>query len=353
MTRIPPALRIVRRAGFSLIELMVATTLTLVVVLLLGALFTNNSMARREIDGSGQQIENGRYAMELLRDDVRLAGYYGEFISPWGGVNWQLPANPCDATLANLGWNAANLNVPVPVSGFEGHDPALDVLSTQCITNRVPGSDVLVVRRTSTAAAAPPPASPSVPYLQVSLQSWKCTSAEASFVLAASGSPSPFTLHQKDCATASQVRQYLVHVYYVASCDDCGSNDGIPTLKRVDLGAGTMNAISLAQGIADMRVEYGLDTGSDGFPDEYRKCGASSAYTGPCTAADWANVMAVKVYLLTRNMEPTPGYVDRKTYTMGMAGVLPAFSGAEAGYKHHVYEAPIRVIGQSDLRELP
>jgi type IV pilus assembly protein PilW len=344
---------IARPTGYSLIELMVAVTVTLLVVLGLTALFTNNSMARREIDAAGQQIENGRYTMELLRDDVRLAGYYGEFVPSYRGVTWQLPPNPCDPTLANLGWNATGTVTPVPISGFEGHDAAIAELSPQCIANRVPNSDVLVIRRTSTTASAPPPVAPNIPFLQVSLQSSKCTTTEAAFVLDVPKSPSPFTLKQRDCSTATLVRQYLVHVYYVATCDSCSPSDGIPTLKRVELAAGSMATTSLAQGIADMRVDYGLDTDNDGFPDTYRKCGASSTYGGPCTASDWANVMAVKVHLLTRNLEATPGYTDRNTYTMGLAGTLPAFGDADRSYRHHLYTTPIRIIGQSDLRELP
>src|SRR5262245_4572554 len=85
-----------RAAGMSMIELMVAVTLTLVIALAVTTLFTNSNMARKEIDSTGQQIENGRYAMELVRDDVRLAGYYGEFVPLSGSVAWQLPANPCD-----------------------------------------------------------------------------------------------------------------------------------------------------------------------------------------------------------------------------------------------------------------
>ena len=118
----------------------------------------------------------------------------------------------------------------------------------------------------------------------------------------------------------SLVRQYLVHIYYVSTCDDCSPTIGMPTLKRVELGAGSMATTSLAQGIADFRVEYGLDTGNDGSPDTYKKCGDSGAYTGPCTAADWANVMTVKAYLLTRNMEATQGYADSKAYAMGLSG---------------------------------
>jgi type IV pilus assembly protein PilW len=342
-----------RAAGITLIELMVATAVTLFVILAVTTLFTNNSIARKEIDSAGRQIENGRYAMELLRDDVRLAGYYGEFVAPFSGMTWQLPANPCDPALANLGWDATATVVPVGISGFEGHDPAIAALSPQCISNRVAGSDVLVVRRTSTTTSAAPPATANTPYLQVSLQSSLCPSTEATFVLDIARSPSPFTLRKRDCATLTDVRAYLVHVYYVSSCDDCTANDGIPTLKRVELTADTMTTTSLAQGISDLRFDYGLDTNGDGAPDVYKKCGADATYTGPCAAADWANVMAVKVYLLTRNLEPTLGYNDTKSYDMGLAGTLSGFGDVERTYKHHVYSVPIRLIGQSDTRETP
>src|SRR5262245_12169252 len=231
-------------AGMSMIELMVAVTLTLVIALAVTTLFTTSNMARKEIDSTGQQIENGRYAMELVRVDVRLAGYYGEFLPPPGSVAWQLPANPCDPTLATLGWNATGTQMPVPISGYEGHDAAIDALSPQCVANRVANSDVLVVRRVATATLTPPPTAANTPYLQVSLQTPKCTSPEVAFVLDIPRSPSTFTLHKRNCAEAAVVRQYLVHIYYVSSCDDCAANDGIPTLKRVELDGGTMTTTS-------------------------------------------------------------------------------------------------------------
>ena len=353
MNRSPPPRSKDRHAGFSLVELMVVVTISLLIILALTALFTNNSVARREIENSGQQIENGRYAMELIRSDVRLAGYYSGFVPSWSGITWSLPTNPCDPTFANLGWDASASTIPVPVSGFEGHDTAIAGLSPQCISNRVPNSDVLVVRRTSTTALTPPPTATNTPYVQVSQQSAGCASTEAAYVFDIVKSPNPFTLHQKDCSATAAVRQYLVHVYYVSTCDDCTANDDIPTLKRVELSAGSMVTTSLAQGINDFRVEYGIDSGNDGFPDLYRKCGASSTYTGPCTVTDWSNVAMLKVYLLTRNNDPSPGYIDTKVYDMGLSGALPAFGAAAQTYRHHVYSAPIRLTNVSEPREIP
>jgi type IV pilus assembly protein PilW len=339
--------------GFSLIELLVAMAITLFVVMALTALFTNNSTARREIENSGQQVENGRYALELIRDDLRLAGYYGEITTTYSNVSWQLPANPCDPTLANLGFDAATTALPVAVSGFEGHDAAIAAMSPQCLSNRVTNSDVLVVRRVSTTATSPAPTSGNVAYVQASLQTALCSSSEATFVFDIPRSPTSYTLHQGNCATIAPVRQYLVHIYYVSSCDDCASNDGVPTLKRVELAGDSMTTVSLVQGIADMRVDYGLDTNNDGFPDVFKKCGADATYSGPCSATDWSNAMMVKVYLLARHLETTAGYVDDKTYDMGLAGTLPAFTGDASKYKRHVYSTPIRLVNVSDRRELP
>ena len=104
---------------------------------------------------------------------------------------------------------------------------------------------------------------------------------------------------------------------------------------------------------ASTYMTWELDTNNDGAPDVFKKCGADSAYSGPCSAADWANVMMVKVYLLTRNVESSPGYADEKTYDMGLVGTLPAFTGDARKYKRHVYSTPIRLVNVSDRREMP
>src|SRR5687768_3121033 len=67
-----------RHAGFSLIELMVSTTIGLVVLAALATVFANTSAARAELDRSSQQIDNGRYAVDLLTEDLQIAGYFGE-----------------------------------------------------------------------------------------------------------------------------------------------------------------------------------------------------------------------------------------------------------------------------------
>ena len=66
-------------AGISLIELMVGITLGLLVLAGLAGVFANSSRSRSDIERASRQIENGRYALQVLTDDIRLAGFYGEF----------------------------------------------------------------------------------------------------------------------------------------------------------------------------------------------------------------------------------------------------------------------------------
>ncbi|MGH8571902.1 MAG: PilW family protein, partial [Gammaproteobacteria bacterium] len=60
-----------RCLGFSLIELMVAITIGLAVLAGVTTIFSNSSATYGELERAAQQIENGRYAIDLIRQDLR------------------------------------------------------------------------------------------------------------------------------------------------------------------------------------------------------------------------------------------------------------------------------------------
>jgi type IV pilus assembly protein PilW len=110
-----------------------------------------------------------------------------------------------------------------------------------------------------------------------------------------------------------------------------------------DLSGGTLAhqaALPLIEGIEAFHVEYGIDTSGDGSPDSYSS-------TPPTTAADLSNVVAVKIYVLARNREITPGYTDAKSYQLGGAPVIAA---ANDGFKRHVFSSTIRLVNPSGRR---
>ena len=140
-----------RRAarGFSIIELMTALTIGLMILAGLSSVFVNSSHSNRELKNTAEQIESGRYAIELMSQDLRHAGFYGE-LSTLPAV--PASADPCAAPTAGAVSDTTNAALALPVQRI---DPA--AVSTDCAPfltsdNLQSGSDIVVVRRADTTA---------------------------------------------------------------------------------------------------------------------------------------------------------------------------------------------------------
>src|SRR5258708_29613860 len=96
--------------GFSLVELMIGIALGLVIMASLTSFFVKSSENRREIDRAGRQIENGRFALDTIRNDVHLGGFYAELST--AGVTWQAP-DPYDPYASYMGFTMITLQLPV------------------------------------------------------------------------------------------------------------------------------------------------------------------------------------------------------------------------------------------------
>jgi type IV pilus assembly protein PilW len=154
------------------------------------------------------------------------------------------------------------------------------------------------------------------------------------------------TLHQIDCATAAPWHQYRTHVYFVANDDKPG--DGVPTLKRAELGGGGFTIVPLVEGIDNLQLEYGIDTSvpSVGSPAVYTSDPNSyNGCAGTTCVGNWANTVTVKIHVLARNTTTTPGYNDTKTYTLGLNadGTVNTVGPFGDAYKRHILEATVRL----------
>jgi len=106
----------------------------------------------------------------------------------------------------------------------------------------------------------------------------------------------------------------------------------------VEFVDGAQTTRPLVEGIENIQFDFGVDNTGDGAPE---------SYLASPLAADWQNVMAVRVNLLARNNETTPGYVDNKSYQLGSVAI-PA---AADNYKRHVYSELVRATNPSGRRE--
>jgi len=96
-----------RARGFSLVEFMIAMTIGLFLIAGLVYLIAETSRSRAEIERSSRQIENGRYALDRIAEDLRHAGFYSEYFSVPSAGEAGFPASltaaaPCAATIATL-----------------------------------------------------------------------------------------------------------------------------------------------------------------------------------------------------------------------------------------------------------
>ena len=373
-----------RRAtrGVSLIELMTAMTIGLMILLGLTSVFVNSSNANREMKNNAEQIENGRYAIEFLAQDIRHAGYYGE-LSTLPAVPAAAP-DPCAAPTAGAVSATVNSALALPVQYVSAASIPTGCVALLTAANLQPGSDIMVVRRADTTmlpvtSAASATVTGGTVYLQTTADTAEvqfgvagtidgtknatggataATMVRRDFSVAATGTPPQFP------QIAAAIRKYRTHVYFVAPCSVpasgnlcTGSSDDqgrpIPTLKRLEMGSnGTFSIVPIVEGIQAIRFEYGVDnlpaapadpgTGliGDGIPD---------VYSNAPSVVDMGNAVAARIYVLARNTAPTSGYTDDKTYTLGTFTT----TAANDSYKRHVYGAEVRIVNQSGRREIP
>jgi type IV pilus assembly protein PilW len=329
--------------GYTIIELMIAITISLIILASLVAIFANNSRTRAEIERANQQTENGRYALQLITDDLHNAGYLAQFDPTPLATPGAKPV-ACDATVAVL-----NSALPIAVQGYDNGAGA-----PTCLVDVKAGTDILVVRHASTCAVGSAGCDINVAnaaYFQTSgcNSPTELGSGNVANYYVLDTNPASFTLHQKDCVTLANQYQYRTNIYFVANNDNAG--DGIPTLKRAELGlTGTGNTFSivpLVEGIENLQIEYGLDTSvpTTGSPTVYT---ADPDSYVPCAASPtscWRNTVAAKINVLARNTSTTQGYVDSKTYTLGLnfAGTANTVGPFGDAYKRHAYESVVKL----------
>lgn len=333
-----------RQRGFSIVELMVAITIGLLISTGLSIIFVNSTKANQEVQRFGEQIENGRIAMDMFSQDLRTAGFFDTLditlLTPPGAL-----PDPCATAVATLKSAAA-----IHVQGYDNTDGALT-----CIDDYKIGTDVVVIRRGSTCVAGVGSCAAvgaGSTYFQVT----QCAPTDGGLTqlnapdiadqyMVATSTGDFTTFQRRDCITQANVRRYIVHIYYVANNTE--GTDGIPALKMVELGAGSFNTNTptvIAPGIEQLQVEYGADADANGTPDAYSAT-APTILTAP-------TIVAVKANFLSRNTSVSPGYTDTKTYSLGnkadgTENIVPA---ANDKVRRHVYSSMVMLSNPAGLR---
>ena len=146
------------QSGLSLIELMVAITIGLIITAALGALFLGINRTNQEMAKANSQIENGRFAIQLLKSDIVHAGYWGDFAPQFDDLIF--PTAPGDVPNAKpdpclnyaTPWTADNITnfIGIPVQVYADTPPSGAGCVTNFSTNRKANTDLVVVRHADT-----------------------------------------------------------------------------------------------------------------------------------------------------------------------------------------------------------
>jgi type IV pilus assembly protein PilW len=332
--------------GFTLVELMITLALGLFLTLGLVQMFATSNESYEALSQAAQQIENGRHAVQTIENDLKHAGYYGEY--GFAGSAGAVLPNPCES--ADL--TAVRDALPFYMQGYDA--PGASPLTCIDNANVVPGTDILVIRRVSTFTTAPAALLVNELYMQANADSINSLNP----VLDLGHNAAAFSLLRKDGVSPAEIRKFLVRIYFVSPCSMPAAGtactaaaDGgrpLPTLKRLDLalnplsGNLEMRMESIAEGIENLQFDYGVDTNGDGVPD-------GPFRTMPATVEDWGNIATTQIHVLARNLKVTPGHADTKTYNLGVAGAI----APGGNFRRHVFTSQVRLVNPAGRREEP
>ena len=137
----------VRNSGFSLIELMIAMVIGLLLVIGITSLFTTTSNVNRMENGLARLQENGRFALDRIADDIRMASAVRgtRKASEGGGVNRVTPDRPMlsFADFADASLNHAGLPGAAVSGATQGRyfiTPAFSLRGAECAGTCIPAN---------------------------------------------------------------------------------------------------------------------------------------------------------------------------------------------------------------------
>lgn len=320
--------KLVQRAsrGFSLVELMVAMTIGLIIMAAVSTIFVDTKKNYVVQDALARLQENGRFAMDAIVRDVRMAGYYG------CSDDVSSIKNTLNGAAAGDAYDISN-----PLQGSEGKSPWYPVTASATPPNDMrAGSDAIAVRYLdrSTSIQITSPYMPNTSAALHIASGNGLKQGDVVFVTSCSGGamfqitgpndPNDGTVvhntgsgtpgnSTKDLGTIfegkSNIAKYYYAMYYIAP-----GLSGEYSLFRQTMTTTGVLTDELIEGVEDLEILYGEDTAnSDRVPDVYRKASA---------VTNWGNVVTVRIGLLARTLANS----DKSTKDYG------AFQDTTDGY---------------------
>jgi len=313
--------------GLSLVELMVAMTVSAILMLGISEIFTLNKKSYNVQDENARMQESGRYAFNILMTDIRRAGYFGgsantnEMTGSLGITT--SPGRTCVSTTTDWARTITRSFYGLDDGNTDTDNDSLVVDYTGCIPDDdYLRGDILVTRYTkgtllsdSTLALSD---NANRIYVRNSLFSGRIFRGSQATTGDETAGTGNYVEERHDA-----VRELAASAYYVGpsgrNCrfTDSGGNDiAIPALQREILdNAGLPIQEEVASGVEHIQFQYGVDTDGSQVVKQYFN--ADELSNSESIVPNWTQVITVRLWVLVRADCPTNGYTNTKTYAMG------------------------------------
>ncbi len=296
--------RYANNKGFTLVELMIALSVGLVLFAGVLMVFVGMRTTTAETSSYGELQENGRFAVSILTDDLLRQSFWGDFSGEITQANITVNvgaiANDCS------GGGINNATLPQAMGAFRnlwgqtvepGSADPLGCFGAVANTQPRVNSDIVQLKRVITQPIAPANLNAGDVHLYANSDKGVIFSNNILPPLIPNG----------------RYWQYQHHVYYVRE-RTVGDNT-VPVLMQGRLANRRMDFTPIIDGIEMIRFMYGVDINGDGDVDNYL-----NAANVPENAWDNTNnhsILAIKMFVLTRNIVPDSKYTNTNTYQLG------------------------------------
>ena len=349
--------------GLTLVELMVAITIGLIILAAVARLFVTSRSTYTIEEGLARVQESGRFAMEFLSQDIRMAGYAGCNANLSGSQVNNMVDPPEDKTRFN----------PDGITGYKyvctsSCTGALTEWDPDLTTEYFPtgsgeiqpiaGSDVIIIERADTLSTHltgnSAPSNANVQIINTTAVAGNISAGDVLMVSdcknadifkasgVSSGSGKITIAHAAgntdnkfahDYGNDAELMKLVTRVYFIGRRGNSASNP--PALYRKELSGSLFVAQELVEGIEIMKLGYGEDTDTtkDGVPNIYR--------TSPSSVANWRQVLTVRVGLLVRTSTTVDQENDTRTYDL--AGITAAAGPYNDKYRRRAFNSTIQV----------
>jgi type IV pilus assembly protein PilW len=248
---------LLRQRGLTLVELLVAMVLMLLVSIATVALFNVSATSYRTIDAGQELQDNGRFALEIIGQAARSAGFQDR-TGPVSVGNDLADVVFGTGTTAATAWRLEGANN----SQLGSSTSAIDFGAN----NGVNLSDALVVRFFGASSTA------------------NATVADGAMI-DCSGRAIPYPGSSADVGVSS---------FFVREVN------GEPELfcKSYNPATGKFSTTQIVRGVESFQVMYGLDTDGDDVPNRW--VSADANWTPFTASPNWNNVVAIRIGMVLR-----------------------------------------------------